>query len=116
MTFSPNGLLTSITDATSSISIVCSSSSPYDVLLDGGQSQASDPTQRKLSFGVNQITYGLYQNAGRSLPWGNTIGANTVAGSGIGSTQTLQVFGRIPAQPTPAPGTYQDSIKVTVSY
>ncbi len=116
LTFSPGGLLTTVTDASSIISATCSFSSPYDVLLDGGQSVATNPTQRKLTFGGNEIVYGLYQDAAYSLPWGSTIGSNTVAGSGTGQTQSLRVYGRIPKQATPPPGTYQDRIIVTISY
>lgn len=116
MTFTPNGLLTTATDASSTISATCSYTSPYDVMLDGGQSVATDPTQRKLSFAGYEMTYGLYQDAARTLPWGNVIGSNAVAGSGTGQPQTLRVYGRIPKQSTPPPGTYQDIIIVTISY
>jgi spore coat protein U-like protein len=69
-----------------------------------------------MSNGGAQITYGLYQNAARSQPWGNNTGTNTVAGSGTGSGQALTVYGRVPAQTTPAPGTYSDSIIATLTY
>ncbi|WP_409528142.1 spore coat protein U domain-containing protein [Rhizobium sp.] len=39
-----------------------------------------------------------------------------VTGTGTGSPQTLTVYGRVPAQNTPAPGTYSDTVVVTVSY
>ena len=48
--------------------------------------------------------------------WGNTVSTDTVAGTGNGSGQSYTVYGRIPAQTTPAPGNYADTITVTVTY
>jgi spore coat protein U-like protein len=69
-----------------------------------------------MSYGGTQITYGLYQNAARSQPWGSANGTNTVSGTGTGSGQPITVYGRVPAQTTPAPGTYSDSIVATLTY
>jgi spore coat protein U-like protein len=74
--------------------------------LDGGQTGATDPTQRKMSKGTERVTYGLYRDAARSLPWGSTSGTNTASGSGNAAVQNLTVYGRIPAQTTPSPGLY----------
>jgi spore coat protein U-like protein len=48
--------------------------------------------------------------------WGNTVGTDTVAGTGNGSGQVYTVYGQISAQTTPAPGTYNDTITVTITY
>ena len=69
-----------------------------------------------MANGAQTITYGLYQDAARSNPWGNTIGTNTAAGTGTGSNQALTVYGRVGAQTTPSRGTYSDSVVVTVTY
>jgi spore coat protein U-like protein len=89
---------------------------PYTAALDGGQAGAADPTQRKMSKASEQVTYGLYRDAARTLPWGSTAGTNTVSGAGDTTVQNLAVYGRIPAQPTPSPGLYTDTVVVTVSY
>ena len=114
--FGSAGSLTSNTDAQGTLSIQCSSSLPYTVSLDGGSSGASDPTQRKMSFSGANVLYGLYRDSARTLPWGSTIGTNTTSGAGTGTTQTQTVYGRVAAQTTPAPGTYSDSVIVTVGY
>ena len=114
--FGSAGLLSSNADAQGTLSIQCSPSLPYTVSLDGGSSGAADPTQRKMSFSGANVLYGLYRDAARTLPWGNTIGSNTSSGTGTGSTQTQTVYGRVAAQTTPAPGTYTDSVVVTVGY
>jgi spore coat protein U-like protein len=73
-------------------------------------------TRKMTSGGGATINYSLYTDSGRTTVWGNTIGTNTVAGTGSGSSQGLTVFGRIPPQTTPAPATYSDSIIATVTY
>jgi spore coat protein U-like protein len=62
------------------------------------------------------VIYGLYRDSARSLPWGSTVGTNTSSGTGTGSTQTQTVYGRVATQTTPSPGTYSDSVVVTVGY
>ena len=114
--FGTVGFLASNTDATGAITVQCDLGLPYTVSLNGGISGATNPTLRQMSFSGSTVTYGLYQDSARSQPWGNTMGSNTVAGIGTGSSQTLTVYGRIPAQTTPAPGTYTDTIVVTVGY
>jgi spore coat protein U-like protein len=114
--FGSSGPITSNVDAAGTVTVQCTNSTPYTVALNGGNSGASDPTQRKMSKGVEKITYGLYQNSARSQPWGSTLGTNTVAGTGTGSNQPLTVYGRVASQTTPSPGTYTDSVVVTVTY
>ena len=114
--FGSSGILSGTTDAQGTLSIQCSPSLPYTVSLNGGNSGATDPTQRKMSFSSANLTYGLYRDSARTLPWGSTIGTNTTSGTGTGVTQTQTVYGRVAAQTTPAPGTYTDSVVVTIGY
>jgi spore coat protein U-like protein len=114
--FGSSGPITSNVDAAGTVTVHCTNSTPYAVALNGGNSGASDPTQRKMSKGSETITYGLYQNSACSQPWGSTTGTNTVAGTGTGGNQALTVYGRVASQTTPSPGTYTDSVVVTVTY
>jgi len=114
--FGSSGAISSNVDATGSVSVQCTNATPYTVALSGGNAGASDPTQRKMSKGGETITYGLYQNAARSQPWGGTSGLNTVGGTGSGDGQALTVYGRVAAQSTPSPGTYVDAVVVTLTY
>jgi spore coat protein U-like protein len=116
LNFGTASVLTGNVDATSSLSVQCSNALPYTVALNGGNSGAVNPTQRKMANGPSQITYGLYRDAARTLPWGSTMGTNTASGTGTGLIQALTVYGRVAAQTTPAPGVYQDTIVVTVTY
>lgn len=116
LNFGSAGVLQSLIDATSTVAITCTSAAPYTVSLDGGLGQATDPTQRKMTQGSQQVTYGLYQDSARTQPWGNSVGTNTEAATGSGLAQNLTVYGRVPAQSTPSPGTYTDTVVVTISY
>lgn len=115
LNFGTIGLLTASTPGTSTLGVQCSSGSAYNVGLDQGQHGASI-SARKMALGANLIGYQLYSNAGRTTVWGNTIGSNTLGGVGNGSVQNLTVYGSVPAQATPAAGTYTDTVMVTVTY
>jgi spore coat protein U-like protein len=114
--FGSAGVIAANTDASGTTTVQCTSTTPYTVALNGGNSGATDPTKREMSKATETITYGLYRDSARSLPWGSTTGTNTVGGTGTGSNQPLTVYGRVASQATPSPGTYTDSVIVTVTY
>ncbi len=116
LNFGTSGFLTSNVDTTSTISINCNSGLPYTIGLSGGLSGATNPTLRQMVNGGDQVTYGIYQNAARTIPWGDTIGTNTISSVGTGLAQSFTTYGRVPPQTTPNAGTYSDTIIVTVSY
>ena len=103
-------------DGTTSITATCSASTPYSIALDGGLTAATSPTQRKMAMGANRLTYGLYRDSPRNLPWGATSGTNTSGGVGSGVGQSVSVYGRVPNQTIPPAGTYSDTVVVTVEY
>lgn len=99
--------------ATSNLSVTCSPGHPYSIALDGGGS--GDVGARRMSMGASTIDYQLYRDAGRTQPWGNSVG--TVAtGTGTGGAQSVSVYGYVPAQGPAAVGTYTDTITVSVTY
>lgn len=105
-------------DTTATISVTCTLAAAYNIGLDAGGGSGASVTTRKMTRALNTDTlnYGIYQNAGRSTVWGNTIGTNTVASTGLGILQTFTAYGRAPAlQPQPAGG-YADTVNITVTY
>jgi spore coat protein U-like protein len=112
--FGTQGLLTANVDRNGEVSVTCTNGTPYTVSLNGGQA-AAPPTARIMKHGVSdQITYGIYRDAARTQPWGETLGT-TEAGTGTGVAQTFYTYGRVPPQPA-TPGGYSDSVIVTVTY
>jgi len=62
------------------------------------------------------VSYSLFQTAGRTLNWGNTVGTDTLSGTGTGIAQSLPVHGRVPASQSMPTGGYQDTIVATVTF
>jgi spore coat protein U-like protein len=104
------------TDATSTLSVTCSNTTPYNVGLDAGLATGATVTSRAMTITGASLLYSLFQDAGRTTNWGNTVGTDTVAGTGTGSAQTLTVYGRIEAGQFVTPGAYTDTITATVTY
>jgi spore coat protein U-like protein len=116
LNFGTQGVLSANVDQTSTIQVTCTNTTPYNIGLNAGTGAGATVASRKMTSGANTLTYTLYSNSTRTTVWGNTIGTDTVAATGSGSTQNYTVYGRVPAQTSPAPGTYTDTITVTVTY
>jgi spore coat protein U-like protein len=114
--FGSQGVLTANVDQTSTLDIQCTNSTPYTIGLDAGTGTGATVAVRKMTSGVNTVNYMLYSDSSRTSVWGNTVGTDTLANSGNGASQYYTVYGRVPAQTTPAPGTYTDTVTVTVAY
>ncbi|WP_080400280.1 spore coat U domain-containing protein [Burkholderia ubonensis] len=104
------------TDATSTVSVTCTNTTPYNVGLDAGLAPGATVTTRAMSITGASLPYSLFQDAGRTVNWGNTVGTDTVAGTGNGSTQALTVYGRLAAGQLVTPGAYTDTITATITY
>ena len=103
-------------DQTSTVTMTCTHRTPWNMALDNGQ-HASGP-QRRMRLGAtgNYLGYELYRDSGRTQRWGATIGTDTVAGTGAGTSQSVTVRGRVPAVQSVPAGTYSDVVTVTVTY
>jgi spore coat protein U-like protein len=116
LNFGTQGVLAANVDQTSTITVTCTNTTPYNIGLDQGVNGGSVTTRQMKAAGPALINYSLFSDAGRIVNWGQTIGTDTVAATGTGSAQPFTVFGRIPPQPSPLPAVYNDTITVTVTY
>ena len=116
LNFGNQNVLTSAVPGTSTIQVQCTNTTPYNIGLNAGTAPGATVTTRKMTNAGNTISYSLYSNAGMTTNWGNTVGTDTVAATGNGAAQSYTVYGQVPAQTTPAPATYTDTITVTVTY
>jgi spore coat protein U-like protein len=116
LNFGSTGLLAANVDQNSTIQIQCTDTTPYNIGLDAGTGSGATVAARKMSTGGNTVNYTLYSDPTHVAVWGNTVSTDTVAAVGDGSAQSFTVYGRVPAQPTPAPGTYTDTVTLTVTY
>jgi len=103
--------------STSTITVTCTNTSPYNVGLNAGTAPGATVTTRKMSGpGGALLAYALYQDAAHSINWGNTVGTDTVAGTGNGNAQALTVYGQVGAGQFVTPGAYVDTITATITY
>jgi spore coat protein U-like protein len=116
LNFGTQGVLSTNVDQTSTLQITCTNTTPYNIGLNVGTGAGATVAARKLTSGATTVNYTLYSNSTRTTLWGNTVGTDTVAATGNGAAQSYTVYGRVPPQAAPAPGTYTDTITVTVTY
>ena len=116
LNFGSVGLINTNIDATNTISIACTAGAPSSIGLNNGISGATSPSQRHMSSAQGSIVYGIYANSGRSIVWGDVNNGQAQGGTGTGLTQNFKAFGRVPPQTSPPPGSYADTIVVTVTY
>ncbi|MGB6605851.1 MAG: spore coat U domain-containing protein [Steroidobacteraceae bacterium] len=106
-------------ESTGTVTVNCSAATvkgtnSVTVSLSAGQSGSF--TARRLGTG---FTYNLYQNAAFTEIWGDGTGNSTLYTGSITKklpSFTATVYGQIPALQNPAPGSFTDTITVTVDY
>lgn len=104
-------------DATSTVNVICTFGTAYDVGLNAGTGSGATVATRKMTGPSSQtLNYTLYKEAARTTVWGDTVGADTVTGTGAGTPQALTVYGRAPGSQASGVGLYTDTITVTVTY
>jgi spore coat protein U-like protein len=106
--------------ANSTITVRCTSLTPYTVDLSAGSS--TDATARTLVNGADVLNYNLYTTGGFTTVWGDGTGGTgrgSGTGAGMSTAQTLTVFGRLLASSNTGPvaaGSYVDNLVATITY
>ncbi len=110
--------LASQIDATGTVQSTCTTGTVYTIAMDGGTTTGNIPDRRmaKSGPGPDFVGYQLYRDAAHTQIWGDGVVGSVEAGTGTGSTQSVTVYGRVPAQSTPEPDLYADTIGVTMTY
>ncbi len=101
-------------DATTTINLSCTPGTNYDIGLNGGGS--GNVLARQMANGGATLNYSMYQDAGRTINWGDTVGSDTASGVGAGGVQSHTVYGRIPTGQFVATGAYSDTVTITVTF
>lgn len=116
-TLSSGAVLAGNIDATGTLTVNCTNGVPYTVSLGVGSGAGARFVERIMTSGSNLLSYSIYTTVAHTVIWGDGSGSTaTVAGTGSGAAQSLSAYGRIFAGQTPQPGTYADTVSVTVSY
>lgn len=110
-----NPLSTGAHTGNSTVTVKCSNGASYDVGLDSGLNE--DAGQRRMSDGAAAfLSYNLFQDAGRTIAWGDQVATDTLSDTGSGSNQEHQIYAAIPEQAAASVGNYTDTVTVTVTY
>lgn len=122
--------LTTADDSVGSVTVMCRHVSGgadrinYTVSISNGLNGTSATTRAMVS-GTKRLNYGVFRDPARSQVWGNGTGGTVVAsgsmtiGPGNGNnsrTVVHSVYGRIPQLQDAAPGTYADTLQVTLTF
>jgi spore coat protein U-like protein len=111
-TYNPTGPANSST----TISVTCTTTTGYNIGLEKG-ANGSSVTTRQMKFGSSTLNYTLTRDSsGGSQNFGETVGTDTVSGTGTGSAVATTVYGQVPAGQYVTPGAYTDTVNVTVTY
>ncbi|UZW53835.1 spore coat U domain-containing protein [Sphingobium sp. JS3065] len=89
-----------------------------DIAISPGSS--GNALARQMTQGSARLNYNLYTNASRTTIWGTGSGGTAIVSAmltGLLSfSQTVSVYGQIPAGQWPQAGPYSDSVIVTITY
>lgn len=115
LNFGNQGLLSAAVYNTATLTTQCTNGAPYSIGLDNGLN-AIGTARSMLGPNSELLTYELYRDSNHNLRWGSTVNTDTLSVTGNGSQQVTTVYGLVPAQTTPPPGTYTDTVTVSVTY
>jgi spore coat protein U-like protein len=103
--------------AQTTLTLNCSTGT-VEVSLDSGTGPGRNTRNRKMGqdSGIDRLDYDLYQDAGRTLHWGDKSGTDTRDVLTTGQPQTVNVYGQIPAGQRVREGNYSDTITVSVFF
>jgi spore coat protein U-like protein len=106
-----------LVNATSTVTVTCTNSTTFNVGLNAGVGSAATVTSRKITSPASAtLKYSLFRNSARTQNWGNTVGTDTVAGTGNGAAQSITAYGQMAAGQSGNPAVYTDTITATVTY
>jgi spore coat protein U-like protein len=105
-----------LTPGATPMTVTCLILTPYTVALNAGVGVGATTTTREMTGpGSATLSYRMFQNSSRTINWGNTVGIDTVAGTGTSGAQALQIYPQVAAGQTVPPGTYTDTITISVT-
>ncbi len=103
-------------DANGTVTANCVTGTSWTIGLGAGNGSGATTAARKLTSGANSLAYALFSDPTHSTNWGNTVGSDTIAGTGTGGNQANTVYGRIVSGLTPASGSYTDTVIATINF
>lgn len=105
---------------TTTIRVRCTNGTTAPIALNQGVNRTGDTTcvNRALeSSAADELSYGLYQSAGTTAPWGCADATNTRSYTAANASwNTLTVYGVIAAAQDAPIGDYTDTVTATITF
>lgn len=109
-------------DASGTVTLSCtgvvSLLGTIDIAASPGTS--GNATARQMAQGADRLNYNLYTDSNRASVWGTGSGGTGTISATLNGllvfSQSVTVFGRLPAQQWVRTGAYSDSVIVTITY
>ncbi|MES2997972.1 MAG: spore coat protein U domain-containing protein [Pseudomonadota bacterium] len=100
------------------IPVTCTNGTSYTIGLGAGTFSGATVTTRRMTGTTPAgLAYGLFQNVPRTTNWGNTPVTETPpAVTATGTSQSVNVYGKITALQAVAAGNYTDTVVITVNF
>jgi spore coat protein U-like protein len=119
-------------DSTGTVTVTCrivgqgAQRVSYTVTLSNGLN-ATSPATRQMASGTRRLGYNVFNDPARTQVWGSGTGGTVVAsgamtvGPGVGNgngslSVTHTLYGRIPQLQDAVPGSYADTLLLTLTY
>lgn len=108
--------------ANSTITVNCTKTTAYTVALNAGSTTGDAYAQRLMASGTNTLQYNLYTTNAYTTVFGDGTGSTATdsgTGAGMATASTFTVYGQLldsAFNQATVPGTYTDTITVTVTY
>jgi spore coat protein U-like protein len=100
-------------DGTTQLIVRCTKGTRASIALDMGKYQQG--ANRRMFDGSEFLTYSLYQDSGRSTPWGGPVRRDLAVAINFNPRQ-VEVFGRVPPAQDVAANVYLDEVVATVEF
>ncbi|MBP0615841.1 Csu type fimbrial protein [Jiella mangrovi] len=111
--FGTAGLIDADISAEADLDVTCTPGASYAIAMGAGL-YSDGSTRRMRSTAGDYVSYGLYNDSGGAVAWGDGTSSDTLGGTGVGE-ETVPVYGIVPPQ-SAAPGNYSDTVVVTITY
>ena len=100
------------------IQLNCGVGATVEISLDAGTGPGGNTSRRRMEqdSGSDRLDYGLFQDPGRTIHWGDRSGRDTLEVQTTGAPQTVPIYGQIPGGQRVRDGIYSDLITVTVHF
>jgi len=112
--FSPYNVFNTLpTEGNGTISLLCFPTASVRISLSPGNSNSFAARTMR---GPGNLQYQLYTDSAWKKVWGDETGGTFCVYGTVGFTLVVPVYSLIGAQQDVAPGTYSDTIRITVDY